>query len=288
MLAKPFLIGLLLTGLSLVLPAQAVTFQTRMENVSWDVTGDQFECRLSQTIEGYGEAVFVRRAGERPTFRLNALHNPMSPGQAQVWNEAPLWRPGTNAQLVGQAQVREGSLVMTLPEQPTARLLAGLSAGLLPTVQRSSWGNAQEPVRVVVSSVGYNDAWERFRSCFAGLLPMNFDQVSNSVISFASGGSQLTGEARTVLDAVLAYFKADDQIKGIQLDGHSDNQGNRLDNRELSRQRALAVQSYLVERGVPEDLFTIRFHGERYPVANNRTTDGRAQNRRVGLRLDRE
>lgn len=288
MLAKPSLIGLMLTGLSLGLPLQAATYQTRMENVSWQVEGDQFECRLSQSIEGYGEAVFVRRAGERITFRLNSLHNPMRPGSAQIWNEAPLWRPGTRAQLVGQGLIREGALVMTLTEQPTEQLLAGLSLGLHPTVQRASWGDPRQPVRVVVSSVGYSDAWERFRSCFSGLLPMNFDQLSSSTISFASGGSQLSSEARSVLDAVLAYFKADQQIKGIQLDGHSDNQGNRLDNRELSRQRALAVQTYLVERGVPEELFTIRFHGERYPVASNRTPDGRAQNRRVGLTLDRE
>src|SRR5690606_14100450 len=52
--------------LGAALPAQAMTFQTRMEDVQWSVEGDKFECRLSQRVDGYGEAVFIRRAGERP------------------------------------------------------------------------------------------------------------------------------------------------------------------------------------------------------------------------------
>src|SRR5690606_41217362 len=63
---------------------------------------------------------------------------------------------------------------------------------------------------------------------------------------------------------------------------------DRLSNRELSRQRVLAVQAYLVERGVDKDMISIRFHGERYPVANNNTREGREKNRRVTLRLRSE
>src|SRR5690606_16422798 len=58
--------------LGAALPAQALTFQTRMEDVQWSVEGDKFECRLSQRVDGYGEAVFIRRAGERPMFQLSA------------------------------------------------------------------------------------------------------------------------------------------------------------------------------------------------------------------------
>ncbi len=90
-----------------------------------------------------------------------------------------------------------------------------------------------------------------------------------------------------MLDVALEYIKADPQVSRIELDGHSDNVGDRLSNRELSRQRVLAVQAYLVERGVDEDMISIRFHGERYPVANNNTREGREKNRRVTLRLER-
>ncbi|RHW20870.1 flagellar protein MotY [Pseudomonas jilinensis] len=272
--------------LSITLPVQALTFQTRMEDVQWSVAGDQFECRLSQTVTGYGEAVFVRRAGERPTFELKPWSNLMQPGPAQLYNEAPLWRPGTRSRLLGQAQVQNGPVALVAPEQQAGLMLAGLAEGLHPTIQRSSFAGS-EPVRVVVSSVGYQAAWNDFQQCATGLLPINFDQASRSVVSFATGGSKLDDAARQLLDTVLIYIEADDQIKGIQLDGHSDNVGNRLDNRELSRQRVLAVQNYLIERGVDESKFSLRFHGDSFPVASNRSAEGRAQNRRVTLRLEK-
>ena len=62
------------------LPAMALTFQTRLENIEWTVAGDQFECRLTQPITDFGAGEFVRRAGEQPTFRLNA--NGYSAGRA--------------------------------------------------------------------------------------------------------------------------------------------------------------------------------------------------------------
>jgi sodium-type flagellar protein MotY len=277
-------IALLLT---LALPVQALTFQTRMEEVQWSVDGDKFECRLTQPVSGYGDAVFVRRAGERPVFELRAWNNLMRPGQAQLYNDAPMWQPHARARLLGYTAVADDQIVIRVPQQQAGQMLAGLADGLHPTIQRAAWANATESVRVVVSSVGYQQAWLDFQKCSAGLLPMNFDQVSNSVVSFASGGTHLSASAKQLLDTALEYIQADEEITGIVLEGHSDNVGNRLDNRELSRQRALAVREYLLERGVEEELFNMRFHGDRYPVASNRSEDGRAKNRRVTLKLDK-
>lgn len=273
--------------LAVVLPAQALTFQTRMEDVAWTVEGDQFECRLSQTVSGYGEAVFLRRAGERPIFQLKAWSNLMQPGQAQLYNDTPPWRPGSRTQMLGTANVLEGPIVIRVPQQQAGQMLAGLAEGLHPTIQRASWANTSTSVRVVVSSVGYQKAWQDFQSCSAKLLPMNIDQISRTAISFASGGTALSPGASAMLDVVLEYLAADQNIGNIQLEGHSDNVGDRLTNRELSRQRVLTVQRYLVERGIAEDRFTLRFHGDRYPVASNATPDGRARNRRVMLSLER-
>lgn len=272
--------------LGLALPAQALTFQTRMENVRWAVDGDKFECRLSQQVDGYGEAMFVRRAGERPVFQLSAWSDLMRPGPARLFNDAPPWRPGTAAQVLGSGTVSAGPTVLQLPYQQAGQMLAGLSAGLQPTIQRSSISDAGQ-ITVVVSSVGYRQAWEDFQSCSNGLLPMNIDQISRSAIGFPAGGAALDAEGRRKLDVALAYIEADADISRIQLDGHSDNTGDRLSNRELSRQRVLAIQAYLVERGVDEALISTRFHGERYPVAANNSADGRARNRRVTLRLEK-
>lgn len=272
--------------LALAAPAQALTFQTRMEKVQWTVAGDQFECRLGQQVEGYGEAVFVRRAGERPVFELSAWSNLMRPGPAQVFNTAPPWRPELRPQVVGAGTVASGAKALQLPYQQAGQMLAGLSAGLQPTIQRSSLSDAG-PVTVVVSSVGYRQAWEEFQTCASGLLPMNIEQISRSAIGFPSGGAELDAQAQRMLEVALAYIEADPAVSRIQLDGHSDNVGDRLRNRELSRQRVLAVQEYLTGRGIDPELITTRFHGERYPVAANTSAAGRAKNRRVTLRLER-
>lgn len=63
---------LLLLG-AMVFPvlAHGPTFQERIEDAKWSVEGDRFECRLDATVVsrfGYGE--FVRRAGEKPVFRI--------------------------------------------------------------------------------------------------------------------------------------------------------------------------------------------------------------------------
>lgn len=273
--------------LALALPAQALTFQTRMEDVQWQVTGDQFACRLSQSVAGYGEATFVRNAGEPAAFELKAWDNHMSSGAAQLYNEPPAWRPGTAVVPVGRIAVKQGEGTMLVPQQQAGRMLAGLASGLQPTIMRTGFAGS-DPVRVVVSSVGYQDAWLDFQKCVSGLLPLSYAQIAESLISFGSGGSGLSAQAKSMLDTAVIYIKAEeDDLKDILLDGHSDNQGNRLDNRELSRQRVLAVKDYLVEQGIDEELFVMRFHGDRYPVASNRTDQGRKANRRVMLRLEK-
>jgi outer membrane protein OmpA-like peptidoglycan-associated protein len=86
---------------------------------------------------------------------------------------------------------------------------------------------------------------------------------------------------------MLDFMKADPTVNHIELDGHSDNSGNRLTNRELSRRRALAVMDYFKANGVQESQITLRFHGERYPLAPNTSAANRAKNRRVNVHLAR-
>ena len=68
---------------------------------------------------------------------------------------------------------------------------------------------------------------------------------------------------------MLEFMKADPTVNHIELDGHSDNSGNRLTNRDLSRRRALAVMEFFKANGIQESQITLRFHGERYPLAPN-------------------
>ncbi len=96
-----------------------------------------------------------------------------------------------------------------------------------------------------------------------------------------------TRAAKAKLQVMLEYMKADPTVNHIELDGHSDNSGNRLTNRDLSRRRALAVMEFFKANGIQESQITLRFHGERYPLAPNTSNANRAKNRRVAIRLER-
>ena len=72
----------------------------------------------------------------------------------------------------------------------------------------------------------------------------------------------------------------------LTIEGHTDSVGSNQYNIELSRRRAEAVKSKLIEFGLPEDrIVGIEAKGEEYPVATNETPEGRLQNRRVEFRL---
>ena len=74
---------------------------------------------------------------------------------------------------------------------------------------------------------------------------MNYDQVRQTQVGFPGGGFELDASAKARLDVILDYMKADPTVNHVELNGHSDNSGNRLTNRDLSRRRALAVMDYL-------------------------------------------
>jgi OOP family OmpA-OmpF porin len=67
------------------------------------------------------------------------------------------------------------------------------------------------------------------------------------------------------------------------VEGHTDSVGDDAYNLKLSQRRADAVRKYLVDKGVPSTPLEARGFGEAQPVADNKTADGRAQNRRVVL-----
>lgn len=282
---QPHLVLLcLLAGLSL--PAAAISFQTRLEAVEWQVDGDQFECRMSQPISNFGSGEFVRRAGEQVTFRLKARERWLGAGSATLLAAAAPWQPGRGDINLGVVSVGTGEVPFNSSQEQGSRLLTGLLEGRSPLVRHRTL-NGGDNLEVRLLPVKFQQAYEQYQACTAKLLPVNFEQIRLAQIGFPGGGIELDAMARAKLDVVLDFIKADPSINSFQIDGHADNSGNRLTNRDLSRRRALAVQEYLVARGVPSEQTTLRFHGERYPLVANSSEANRAKNRRATLRLDR-
>jgi outer membrane protein OmpA-like peptidoglycan-associated protein len=268
------------------MPAAAITFQTRMEKVEWKVEGDQFECRLSQPIADFGSGEFVRRAGEQATFRVKMNERWMGTGSATLLAAAAPWQPGRGDINLGALSVGSGLVPFNSSQEQAGRLLTGLMEGRSPLVRhRTLQGGDSLEVRLL--PVKFNQAYNDYLKCTAGLLPVNFDQIRQTQLDFPSGAT-LEPMAQAKLDIILDFIKADPSVNRIQLDGHSDNSGNRLSNRDLSRRRALAVEEYLKANGIPAEQIVVRFHGERYPLVPNNSEANRAKNRRVTMTLSRE
>ncbi len=108
----------------------------------------------------------------------------------------------------------------------------------------------------------------------------NFDRLT-----FAVGKATLDmDKSGEQLDNIAAIMKCYPNSK-IKLGGYTDNTGNEATNMTLSQNRANAVMAALVAKGVAADRMTAEGYGIAHPVASNETEEGRAQNRRIALRL---
>ena len=71
----------------------------------------------------------------------------------------------------------------------------------------------------------------------------------------------------------------------VRVEGHTDNKGNDKKNKELSQTRAEAVVAYLVDHGVEASRMVAEGFGEENPIADNKTKEGREENRRVEIHV---
>lgn len=103
-------------------------------------------------------------------------------------------------------------------------------------------------------------------------------------VNFDFNKATIRPDARPVLDRAVATLREEGGIAVIA-EGHTDSIGSDEYNRELSERRAQAVRDYMVDGGVAPSRITFEGQGESRPVASNDTADGRAQNRRVELKI---
>lgn len=104
--------------------------------------------------------------------------------------------------------------------------------------------------------------------------------------NFSFGQAELPDEAKQALDAMITDLKADPQAAWFEIEGHTDNVGPQTVNERLGIERAEAVKRYLYEQHqIPLHKMNVISYGPDKPVAPNNTRDGRAQNRRVVVKV---
>ena len=103
---------------------------------------------------------------------------------------------------------------------------------------------------------------------------------------FTFGDATLPDEAKARLDQMVDQLKADPKGVFIEIEGHTDNVGQAAYNEQLGLERAETVKRYLyAQHQVPLHKINVISYGEDKPVAPNTTRTGRAQNRRVVVRI---
>lgn len=110
--------------------------------------------------------------------------------------------------------------------------------------------------------------------------------LSGSVL-FASNESTLLPAAQSKLNEVAEALLTTKERR-VTIEGHTDSQGSTDHNLVLAQKRADAVRSYIVSRGYSSNLIFAQGIGEGRPIADNNSAEGRANNRRVEIVIDRK
>ncbi len=97
--------------------------------------------------------------------------------------------------------------------------------------------------------------------------------------------STVKPEAARILDR-LVVFMNENKDKRADLAGYTDNVGSEAYNQALAERRVASVRDYVVKKGVESSRISGQGFGESKPIADNKTADGRAKNRRVEIKVN--
>jgi len=99
-------------------------------------------------------------------------------------------------------------------------------------------------------------------------------------VNFDTGKATLRPESFPRLDGIVEYMTYKESVR-IEISGHTDNVGNKKDNKALSEKRAKACREYLISKGIDESRIEAVGYGDERPIFPNDTAEGRQENRRI-------
>ncbi len=112
------------------------------------------------------------------------------------------------------------------------------------------------------------------------------DQITLSEkIEFDYNSATITATSHSLLDEVVGILKDNPDIEELDIVGHTSSEGSDNVNLKLSRDRAAAVVTYLVDKGIDSGRLSSQGKGEKEPIADNETDEGKERNRRVEFKI---
>lgn len=109
--------------------------------------------------------------------------------------------------------------------------------------------------------------------------------LSVKQVQFETGSDKLTANSLVILDKAVAILKKYPNYR-VRIEGYTDSVGKASSNLQLSERRAASCLDYLFEKGIEKDRLSSKGFGESKPIASNKTSSGRAKNRRVEFKLE--
>lgn len=279
------LLSLLCTAAS----AEFKRFEAPIDDASWKTSQSPLRCSLTHRIPGFGYAQFQAVNG-RPNLAFKVQSDfavPMKEGPVAMRILPASWASAEYSEDLGIAPYFKGNTLVQLKDSQAWRMLTELSFGKFPTFFYDAYSGGAHSVSISVSAVRFSDGHEAFQRCMRQLLTYTFADIAKSVLYFEFDRVEFTPQTKNRLNQISAYLKADPSIELMVIDGHTDSKGGRWFNYELGRKRIEAVRDYLLQTGIDKARVELNSYGERRPVADNKTEEGRKKNRRVEVTISR-
>ncbi|MGA5587254.1 OmpA family protein [Pseudomonas siliginis] len=223
--------------------------------------------------------------------------------------------------LTGCATHSDGTAPLNQRTWPICSLLGGLVGGGLGAIESAGWAGGGAALGIVTGGLicyaqdgdedsdGVFDRRDRcpdtpentevdHRGCPLPQYPVAVKPVEpapqSEVITLSDASnvlfdfdkSDLTPAAKAQLDTLMDKLRNADVVS-IKVIGHTDSKGSDAYNQALSERRASSVAAYLLSQGLAPNKLTSEGRGESEPVADNASDEGRADNRRVELHINR-
>ncbi|HDY85075.1 hypothetical protein LCGC14_0582480 [marine sediment metagenome] len=273
--------------LSLSFLIQAEQFQAPLTDTRWQVTETPLMCTLSQPIADFGEAKFQRQSGGQLSLTFTTKSYPASQGNVNFEIAEAPWQNVEQRSIIVEQPTIKGQTEFVLSGPFANQALTQIQQGRFPTVRYHSQ-NIPNEISVLLSTIHLADSLPDFQRCLENLPSYSFDDVSKLTVYFSSELSSLTPQAKQALTKLADYVKMDTSVKRITISGHTDNHGRKRINEALSVSRTMTIKNFLINQcKIDASLISTSSHRESNPISSNKSSTGRALNRRAEVEVFR-
>lgn len=285
------IISCLLFSYCLFADASYKIYEAALSESDWQFSGNPLGCKLTHNVPNYGDAFFAKQAGKKQSleFKLGYKRQPITAVKvASIQSLSPSWLPRQRPRNLGNIKISSGSHIFQTENTASWKILNELEVGRFPTFHYQSFESIQDQVAVSLSAVGFKKPYDEFLDCLASLVPYKLNELTKMTLHFDFAKHSVKNNYLNKLKALAAYVRYDPMLEVIFISGYTDSKGSRNYNHKLSERRIAAVQKLLTLQGTDPARFKTLPYGEKNPIASNRKASGRAQNRRVYVRVSQQ